>query len=78
MAITQSTPYNPEFHSHIPRNYRELWAEKTNRLLSLSDEEIFYIWRNHYSDDYEEEFKTYDDYVMSIFSESLDEREKNI
>jgi hypothetical protein len=57
--ITQHTKYDPEYHSNIPRNFRE-WCnrERSNHdLTAITDEQIFNAWRDLYCVDTSE----YDD-----------------
>lgn len=48
--ITSTTPYNPQFHYGIVLNFREAWKQGTGNDIGqiVSDEEIFFLWRDYY------------------------------
>ncbi len=74
MAITGSTPYDPVYHSNIPRNFRFQWKARTDRELTLSDAEIFNVWRDYYSVE-PDVGQTDDELVLEVLGELLDEKE---
>lgn len=78
MAIYRNTVYNPVYHSNIPANYRYQWKQSHNSTLSLTDEEIFNIWRDNAFDWYgpSEEYPTEDSYVMQWLEEAENEKGK--
>lgn len=44
-----TTPYNPDFHSSIVLNQKEIWKRHTNQELKLTDEQIYYCFEEAYS-----------------------------
>ena len=80
MAITNKTPYNPKWYSNIPANFRTFWASssKSNKELTLTDEEIFIIWRDNYATVNEEGEDIIDEDYMNLFEEAMEDKEKEI
>lgn len=75
--ITKLTVYNPVYHSNIPKNFRALWKQSTNRELLLTDEEIFNIWRDTYDIEPDETIGEDDDKkVLNAIHDILDEKEQ--
>lgn len=73
--VYRNTPYDPTYYSNIPANYRYAWAKRTNRALTLTDEEIFLIWRNSYID--APDSNAHDELVAELMGEALDEKENS-
>lgn len=69
--VYPNTEYDPRVHSSIVSNYRAQWKTKTDRHLTLSDEDIFNAWRDMAA--YEpDEGQTEDDLVIAELSDKLD------
>lgn len=83
MMVTANTPYS-DTYKNIPANYRFQWKQLTNRELTLTDEEIFEVWKESFDWEWlneegeeapEHKGGNQDNWVRQRMSEILDERE---
>lgn len=63
-------PYDPNFLSNIPSNYRH-WhkANKRNEPIDhLTDADIYAIWEYHFADNYEDDYEGEYEYMMEMIT----------
>jgi hypothetical protein len=53
-----SQKYNPDYHSSVVKNLRQVWKEaKQNAELTLTDEEVWDVFIDYYFDERDDDIK---------------------